>query len=380
MLPHNTEPPSTNNSTIDVLRGLSIIAVIILHVNLRVPLKDVYLAAGLPKMLLSPLAFSGFYGVCVFFVISGFLITTSALKRWGSLSSIRIREFYKLRFARIFPLLLALLAILSVLHLLGVKDYVIKPERASLGYAIFAALTFHINWLEITRGYLPGSWDVLWSLSIEEVFYLAFPWLCVITKKEWLFVLLISVTFFISPLARTTWFQEYTLAQPDHNHFAFLDLLATGCIAAIVNRRFSFSKKTLALFLAGGLSLTTLIFVFRKFVREIGVTETGLHLTILGAGTAMLLLWSQHRNDRGLQTASWLTSPLRAMGRNSYEVYLTHMFVVFFTVGTFRSLALSGGWTWLLYAVTIVLAGVLGALVARYYSNPMNMTIRRRLA
>ena len=38
----------------------------------------------------------------------------------------------------------------------------------------------HLNWLEARTGYLPAAWNVLWSLSVEEAFYLAFPLLCML--------------------------------------------------------------------------------------------------------------------------------------------------------------------------------------------------------
>jgi peptidoglycan/LPS O-acetylase OafA/YrhL len=377
-IPEKIQRDTNHNSTVDVLRGLSILAVIILHINIRLPLKELYFAYSLPKMLYNPLVFSGFYGVCMFFVVSGFLIMSAALKRWGELSNIDIRVFYKLRIARIAPLLLALVAILSVLHTLEIPDYTIKLERASLLYTIFAALTFHINWLEITRGYLPASWDILWSLSIEEVFYVTFPILCWISKREWIFVAIISCTFFISPFARTVWFQQYTLAQPDHNHFAFLDLLATGCIAAIIHKRFQFSNVTYRIFLLAGSVLTIAITVFRKFVRDTGITDIGLHLTILAIGTAMILLWSQHRLEKGIQPSSRWTAFFRAFGRNSYEIYLTHMFIVLLMVRLFKSLPLAGEWLLLLYGLTILLCGALGEVVARYFSNPLNRLFRQK--
>jgi peptidoglycan/LPS O-acetylase OafA/YrhL len=112
----------------------------------------------------------------MFFVLSGFLITTSALDKWKALPNINLCEFYLKRFARIMPLLVALLLVLSILHITEVKGFVINPNSTILLRALFAALTFHVNWLEIQVGYLPGSWDVLWSLSIEEVFYLFFPY------------------------------------------------------------------------------------------------------------------------------------------------------------------------------------------------------------
>jgi len=49
--------------------------------------------------------------------------------------------------------------ILTALHFLGFKDYVIKP-KFTYSEALFSALTFHLNWLEGMKGYLPGSWGV----------------------------------------------------------------------------------------------------------------------------------------------------------------------------------------------------------------------------
>jgi peptidoglycan/LPS O-acetylase OafA/YrhL len=48
-------------------------------------------------------------------------------------------------------------------------------------------MTFHVNVLEATRGYLPGNWDILWSLSVEGMFYLFSPLLCaVLGRSKWL--------------------------------------------------------------------------------------------------------------------------------------------------------------------------------------------------
>jgi peptidoglycan/LPS O-acetylase OafA/YrhL len=65
--------------------------------------------------------------------VSGFLITSTSLRRWGSLPRVNARDFYALRFARIAPLLLLLLIILSTLHAAGLKDFVVSagaPLRA----------------------------------------------------------------------------------------------------------------------------------------------------------------------------------------------------------------------------------------------------------
>jgi len=103
------------NGGIDVLRGISILLVIFNHVGIRMPLARSALAGVLPAWLISVLNWRGYEAVFVFFVISGFLITGMSLQRWGSLNRIGIRGFYARRFARIAPLLVAVVFVLSAL-------------------------------------------------------------------------------------------------------------------------------------------------------------------------------------------------------------------------------------------------------------------------
>jgi len=159
---------------VDLLRGLAILCVLMNHVNTRLRVNDIPYIEGFPEPLVHALTGNGQFGVQIFFAISGFLITSITLKRWGALQNVNVRDFYLLRLARIGSLLLALLAILSVLHFAGLQDFVVSARKGGLGRALLAALTFHVNVLEAHRGYLPANWDVLWSLSVEEMFYLFF--------------------------------------------------------------------------------------------------------------------------------------------------------------------------------------------------------------
>lgn len=367
------------NEGIDILRGLAILSVILLHINIRVPFSGTFVGSAMPVSVYKILFWSGYYGVCIFFVISGFLITTTSLNRWDHLSEVNPKGFYLMRFARIMPLLVLLLLVLSVLHLSGVNGYVINPQQTSLGRAILAALTFHINWLEITTNYLPGPWDILWSLSIEEAFYLFFPLVCLFLKKEWHFVALVLAFLVISPFARTAWFHGYSFEEPDRNHFAFLDAISLGCLAAIVAKRVNLSKKALSVMAITGAAFIALILFFRTIARELHLGQTGLNVTILAIGTAMVLIWQQKRFTEARQKTYRLTGSIRFLGRNSYEVYLTHMFVVYVLVNGYNTLNLSGEWAWGLYLLVIVVSGLLGELVARWYSNPANRMIRKYL-
>ena len=73
----------------------------------------------LPERLLVALNYNGYEAVVVFFVISGFLITGNALRRWRALHDIELGAFYWRRFSRIVPCLLLLIAVLSALQCWG---------------------------------------------------------------------------------------------------------------------------------------------------------------------------------------------------------------------------------------------------------------------
>lgn len=362
------------NAGIDVLRGLAVLLVVLHHIHLRFVLNRYDVAALLPKPLARVLFWSGYYAVIVFFVISGFLITSLSIRRWSALGRIDARAFYAMRFARIVPCLVALLVVLGVLHLAGAHDYVIDPARASLPRAIVAALTFHFNWLEGTRGYLPGSWDVLWSLSIEEAFYVAFPLVCLCVRREAVLVVPLVALIAVGPFVRV-WNADIE-PWDEYAYLACFDGIAFGCLAALVHARLAPSRGWLVAAFAGGVGAMLLIVAFRHTASAIGLVSTGLYITVLELGAALVLLGFAGGLFADL---SWRgTRAIRAIGRCSYEIYLTHMFVVFATVALFRASGASLAYVGVWYAGAVAASVLLGAIVARGYSEPANAALRAR--
>jgi peptidoglycan/LPS O-acetylase OafA/YrhL len=357
---------------IDVLRGLCIVAVVFLHINLRIDLQRSPLGLWLPTMT-KLLVGNGYYGVKVFFVISGFLIAGWSLKRWGSLSEASLRQFYWMRFTRIVPPLAALLLVLCILHRARVPHFTI--EHSSLSRAVLAASTFHVNWLEARVGYLPGTWDALWSLSIEEAFYICFPLLCLLVQREGLLVLSLSVFVALGPFARTV-FSDNELWR-DKGYLSCMDGIALGCIAAIVVERAAFGQRTRLWLRISGCALCIGVVAWKSAVRGLGLYRISLDDTILSFGTALLLmgLATETRTDSPFDR---LLAPLR-FGRNSYEIYLTHMFVVFPMVWVFDLWHMHSSVAPLWFLLTTVLAGAMGAAVARFYSEPLNRRLRTLL-
>ncbi len=261
---------------------------------------------------------------------SGFLITSTTLRRWGSLSNVSVRDFYLLRFARIAPLLVLLLAVLSALHAAGVGHFVVSAETGGLGRALMAALTFHVNVLEARRGYLPGNWDILWSLSVEEMFYLFFPLVCHLLGQGKLFILLLLSFSYSGPFGRTVLAHGNPVWQ-EYSYLGGMDAIALGCLTALFTARQRVSLKGLPLLVGSGSALLVFILGFSLRANTWGLGRSGLDMTILAVGTCMVISAVAQANWRSPR----VLSPLLKLGQRSYEVYLTHMFVVFGTCALF---------------------------------------------
>ena len=356
---------------IDLLRGAAIFFVLMNHVNMQLIFLDVPYMKGVPEQLQYTLVWNGQLGVQMFFAVSGYLITSTSIRRWGAPGGLQVREFYWLRFARIAPLMILLLCVLSGLDLAGVKQFVVERSTGGLGRALVAALTFHINYLEATRGYLPGNWDILWSLSVEEMFYLFFPLVTrVLRKKRWLAVLL--VLFVVAgPFARAKAFDPNPVWR-EYSYLGGMDAIAMGCLTAILLAGRTVSRRWMWVCAGVGAALLVFSFGFSIEAYKMGLGRNGLLMTVVGVGACLVIaaaVTSEWRAPRGL-------NPLLQMGQRSYEIYFTHMFVVIAAFAVFVAWGKPLGAVWWVFAAVIVVAGLLGWVVSVGFSEPMNQWLR----
>jgi peptidoglycan/LPS O-acetylase OafA/YrhL len=358
---------------IDLLRGLSIVFVLMNHVNMRLLGAKVPYTKGLPAQLTYTLVWNGQFAVQMFFVISGYLITSTSIRRWKGPETLKIKSFYLLRFARIAPLMILLLLILSGLHLAHVPGYVVSQKTGGLGRALLAALTFHIGYLEATRDYLPGNWDILWSLSVEEMFYLFFPLAARLFRKQWLLALLLALFVIAGPFARMKVFNPNPVWR-EYSYLGGMDAIALGCLTAMF-----LSKKQLSrawIYSCGALGSGLLIFSLGFSIQgyKWGLGRNGLNFTILAVGVCLLIAAASQSSWRSPR----ILSPLLILGQRSYEIYLTHMFAVLALFAAFVHFGKPLRGVPVLFISAIVAAGVLGWGVSVLYAEPMNRFIRRR--
>ncbi|WP_353073529.1 acyltransferase family protein [Tunturiibacter gelidoferens] len=358
---------------VDLLRGLAICLVLMNHVNMRLLGAEVSYTQGLPRQLVSSLVWNGQFGVQIFFVISGFLITSTTLRRWGSVSAVNVGDFYRLRFARIAPLMLLVFAILSLLHFAHVKEFVVSQKTGGLGRALAAALTFRVNVLEARSGYLPANWDVLWSLSVEEMFYLCFPLACRVFRRTSFLSGLLFVFVVLGPFARAQAFNHNPIWR-EYSYLGGMDGIALGCLTALLSAKARFSGMTLRVLGATGMTMLVSVLGFSIRVESLGLGRAGLDMTVLALGVCLLLIAVAQTRWQ----APTLLRPLARAGGLSYEIYLTHVFVVLSLFHIFLSMNNPVRAVPAMFLAVLLLSGLLGALISRVYSEPMNRWFRTR--
>lgn len=338
---------------IDGLRALAIIGVVVYH-------------AGIPGIS------GGFVGVDVFFVISGYLITQLLAREVAQTGTVSIANFYARRARRILPALATVM-----LATLVVGSFVLPPgiERQQLAASAAAASVFFANhfFLGTTGGYFDGVAELkpllhLWSLAVEEQFYLVWP------------LLLLAIAKFAAPARRLRWMRIATLLIGAISFLLSVWMVRKNPSAAFYvapTRAWELGVGAmLALGIPGSLgvrvgmgrvvSLIGLAFVAAAYLLITPGTRFPGEAALLPVLGTALVIWGNDVAHPHAPARLLSAKPLVAIGKLSYGWYLWHWPV----------LALANSWQLMepnsLVSITgVLVALLLAALTLRYVENPI---------
>lgn len=289
--------------SLDGLRAFSIMLVVVGHLHAT---------RGFPELGLEHiLGDYGLLGVRVFFVISGFLITTLLLRELEQQGRISLRAFYARRALRIFPAAFAFIGALALADWLGWIE--LRPVD------LLAALTYTVNFLP------EPSWGIghLWSLSVEEQFYLLWPFALArlgVRRGAW-----VALAFFIAaPLVRTAMRLgfESSVMQDLPIFPAVCDGIAIGCLFAI-GRPWLLRQRQYLWFTASAwmLGLVPLIFAIHHLSSGYTMADLlGYPVMLLAIATIVEASTRWRTQNLAGRVLNW--PPLVWLGVLSYSFYL----------------------------------------------------------
>ncbi len=364
------------NQRIDLIRGVSILLVLLNHFNIAYRLDDTMLAQLLGWEAVRAVVRNGNYGVTLFFVVSGYLITSNADRRWAGLANVHARTFYGFRAARIIPCLLLLVTAVNLLGLGGMalfRNHAEHGQTPPLWLVDLAALTFWMNVLIGRYGWVNYALGILWSLSVEEVFYLSFPILCRVLRNERQLLAFLVAVIVAGPLYRLA--HQGNEAGFLYAYFASFDGIAIGCCAALLAKRVDLRGRAASAMVACTAAGMAVLYLSGS----IGQTNI-LGMTAMGLGSGLLLLAAHRQPTSTVIDRSRLLKGLGWLGRLSYELYLFHLVVLGAMRTIVPSRSAAGDTKLLLLVAFLLLSALLGALVARWYAEPLNRHIRQVLS
>lgn len=345
---------------LDGLRAIAVITVIVFHLT----------PGAMP---------GGYLGVDIFFVISGFLITALLVREHDKRGRIRLFGFWRRRARRLLPALgILVLVCCSAALLVGGNVLV------DLGRQVLGAATFSSNWLSIVDGssYFaesnPELFRNLWSLAVEEQFYLVWPLAIVallFVRSTTLRCLIIGALAVASALAMAFVYQPGGDATrvyygTDTHSFG----LAIGAVLALASRKWwpwplawpRWLRGTLQI--AGAAAVAALIAASFTLPADADVTYQGglAAVAVLSAAAIAGATLPGSLLGRLLDVA-----PMRWVGERSYGLYLWHWPVFVLTAALLPSFALDGASAWALGGIALVATVIPAALSYRFIEQPI---------
>jgi len=313
--PQHQGPASGHSHHIHGLDGIRAIAFLLVFWAHATPAISYYIPATL--------------GVTIFFFLSGYLITTLLRREWESTGTVSLRSFYIRRTLRIFGPLYVVFALAAA--------FAHYAMHSSMGNRIGALslLFYFYNYALLLRWdpWLPLGMNVVWSLAVEEHFYILFPLAYLAMMRRGLSRLTQSRILIGFCAAELIW--RFVLIAVIHEHRfwtyyatdARLDSILWGCLLAMVNNPVCGDRPLLARrYQIIGFAAALLLLLGSLVPRSIFYRES-LRYTV--QAMALYVIFSFVVANARHWSVAWLEwLPLRYLGWISYVLYLSHDFIL----------------------------------------------------
>lgn len=305
----DTTPPATPSSgaaksskripTLDGLRAVSITLVLLNHL----------VGTQYYPTCLAFVGNFGNFGVRVFFVISGYLITSLLLKEREKTGTISLKNFYVRRVFRIFP---AAYTYIAVIAILDARYHILHPR--DLLFAMTYLTNFHLN-----RAWYVGH---LWSLAVEEQFYMLWPMVVVFwgTRRSSRVAL---ATILLSPVARVaSWYALPMMRERiGEMFFTVADPIAFGCLLAIERRWLWQQRWYVAIMNSRLFFLVPIAAMALRYTGNHPMIHYVIAQPLMNLGIALTLDWCMsHASSPVGRFLDWY--PVAFLGTLSYSLYL----------------------------------------------------------
>jgi peptidoglycan/LPS O-acetylase OafA/YrhL len=369
-------PPATKKvyfKNLDGIRCFAALMVILQHVSDYK--NDV--SADMPNAERSFVSHLGFYGVTLFFVLSGYLIFYLLFAEKKATDTVKIRDFYMRRVLRIWPLyfgfgLLSILGIDLLMKYMGVT--INTPVTENLFYLFTFSINIQMIFATINRGMI----ELYWSVCIEEQFYLFAPWLVKKGSKIILPIIFGLIAVGIGSKILLASLQDGGVMHfnEQYNPLSFFttcwfDAFGFGILAAYIYFHKNIYERVRPVFenkILQGIALLVAVLYVTNFIPRPEIVETYLFSTVPALLFAYIILAASTGNF----IFNLETNLLKRLGRYSYGIYVFHAAIAQLTLFVFLKIFSRdsvAAWEGLFPLTCIVLTCIIAGLSYEFYEK-----------
>jgi peptidoglycan/LPS O-acetylase OafA/YrhL len=302
---------------VDAMRAAAVLLVVIMHSGLDfVP---------------------GDGGVTIFFCISGYIITTMLLRERARTHEFAVGRFYLRRLLKLGPPFVVIVLLPTL---------VFSLRHVVSWLAVASQVFFTYNWTDVFAPthaveVLPGS-SVVWSLAVEEQFYIAFAllWLALVGRRRWRVVIVTlsaaAIVYSVSLRCVLATDQHRWFAHVARGTDARMEAIAWGVLVAVLYAAWQKGEASWCRVLAHDMwvFVAAALFIFGSLVLRDYWPEWALRPTVHALAAALLLMYGLVRNEERVtpmrRLILWVTArPLvQVIGLASYSIYLCHLVLI----------------------------------------------------